>query len=202
MLGLVVPSGSTFAAESRGDFAAESRGDFGVDRRPSPALAPAPPSTFAAESLGDFGADERAPPVPAPAPPMAAESRDFGADERPTPAPAPAPPMAAQPGAESRGDFVADMRPSPMPAPAPPMELRAVRSYRVTPAYRVIVYQGLTLVHFPAQRKHFTWDRGCIKGLLRGCLGGVKELTGGIQGCVRYILCQKTAQVKLKSERV
>ena len=22
--------------------------------------------------------------------------------------------------------------------------------------------QGLTLVHFPAQRKRFLWDRGCI----------------------------------------
>jgi len=24
------------------------------------------------------------------------------------------------------------------------------------------VRQGLTLVHFPAQRKRFLWDRGCI----------------------------------------
>ena len=28
--------------------------------------------------------------------------------------------------------------------------------------------QGLTLVHFSAQRKRFLWDRGCMKGLLRG----------------------------------
>jgi len=30
--------------------------------------------------------------------------------------------------------------------------------------------QGLTLVHFSAQRKHFLWDRGCVQGLFRGCL--------------------------------
>jgi len=29
--------------------------------------------------------------------------------------------------------------------------------------------QGLTLVHISAQRKHFLWDRGCI----RDCSGGV-----------------------------
>jgi len=33
--------------------------------------------------------------------------------------------------------------------------------------------QGLTLVHFSAQRKRFLWDRGCMKGLPWGCLGGV-----------------------------
>jgi hypothetical protein len=35
--------------------------------------------------------------------------------------------------------------------------------------------QGLTLLHFSAQRERFLWDRGCIHGMLRGCLGGVKE---------------------------
>ena len=32
------------------------------------------------------------------------------------------------------------------------------------------VQQGLTLVHFPAQRKRFLWDRGWNQGLLRNCL--------------------------------
>ena len=29
--------------------------------------------------------------------------------------------------------------------------------------------QGLTLLHFLAQRKRFLWDRGCIAWLCRGC---------------------------------
>ena len=33
--------------------------------------------------------------------------------------------------------------------------------------------QGLTLVHCSAQRKRFLWDRGCIRGLFVGYLGGV-----------------------------
>jgi len=32
--------------------------------------------------------------------------------------------------------------------------------------------QGLTFVHFSAQRKRFLWDRGCNYGLFRGCFGG------------------------------
>jgi hypothetical protein len=35
------------------------------------------------------------------------------------------------------------------------------------------VGQGLTLVHFSAQRKRFLWYRGFIEGLLRVCLAGV-----------------------------
>ena len=35
-------------------------------------------------------------------------------------------------------------------------------------------HQGLTLVHFSAQRKRFLWDRGCISGLSRGCLGAFR----------------------------
>jgi len=50
--------------------------------------------------------------------------------------------------------------------------------------------QGLTLVHFSAQRKRFLWDRGCIEGLFRGCSGGLRG-SGGIRGCVGCILCQK-----------
>jgi hypothetical protein len=33
------------------------------------------------------------------------------------------------------------------------------------------VGQGLTIVHFSAQLKRFLWDRGCVEGLFRGCLG-------------------------------
>jgi hypothetical protein len=36
------------------------------------------------------------------------------------------------------------------------------------------VGQGLTLVHFSAQRKRIRWDRGCVQGLFRGCLVGVR----------------------------
>ena len=30
-------------------------------------------------------------------------------------------------------------------------------------------WQGLTLVHFSAQRKRLLWDRGCAEGVYRGC---------------------------------
>ena len=30
-----------------------------------------------------------------------------------------------------------------------------------------------------------------IGGASRGCLGGVREVSGGIKGCLRCILCQK-----------
>ena len=48
--------------------------------------------------------------------------------------------------------------------------------------------QGLTLVHFSAQRKRFLWDRGCIEGLFRGCCVGVYEVlgdVGGLKGVLR-----------------
>ena len=48
--------------------------------------------------------------------------------------------------------------------------------------------QGLTLVHFSAQRKRFLWDRGCIEGLFRGCSAGVWEVLGvlgGVKGAFR-----------------
>jgi len=35
-------------------------------------------------------------------------------------------------------------------------------------------YQGLTLVHFSAQPEPFLWNMGCIQGLFRERLGGVK----------------------------
>jgi len=59
------------------------------------------------------------------------------------------------------------------------------RHYRLRLGVRVVVVvrrvhdvvralrQGLTLVHFSAQRKRILWDRGCIKGLFRGCSGAI-----------------------------
>ena len=61
--------------------------------------------------------------------------------------------------------------------------------------------QGLTLVHFSAQRKRILWDRGAI----RGCLGGFQELSGGVkeyQGVFRVYFVSETAQVELRSGRV
>ena len=39
--------------------------------------------------------------------------------------------------------------------------------------------QGLTLVHFSAQRKRFLW----VGGAYRGCLGDAQEVSGDIRGC-------------------
>ena len=47
-----------------------------------------------------------------------------------------------------------------------------------TPCVYSAAHQGLTLVHFSAQREHFLLDKGCILGLFRGCLGGVGEYLG------------------------
>jgi hypothetical protein len=55
--------------------------------------------------------------------------------------------------------------------------------------------QGLTLVRFSAQRKHFLWDRGCKEGVCRGCVGGVLGNEG-----VYFV--SETAEVELKSGRV
>ena len=35
-------------------------------------------------------------------------------------------------------------------------------------------HQGLTLVHFSAQPKRCVWDKGCIQGLFKGYIGGVR----------------------------
>ena len=40
--------------------------------------------------------------------------------------------------------------------------------------------QGLTLVHFSAQRKRFLWDRGAV---LRGCSECAQGVLVGIRGC-------------------
>jgi hypothetical protein len=44
--------------------------------------------------------------------------------------------------------------------------------------------QGLALVHFQAQFKRFAWERGCIKGLFRGCLGSVRGYEGLSRLCI------------------
>jgi hypothetical protein len=58
----------------------------------------------------------------------------------------------------------------------------AARRWRVPPPATPLIFprltttrlrQGLTLVRFPAKRKRFLWDRGCIWGLLMGCLFGM-----------------------------
>jgi len=59
------------------------------------------------------------------------------------------------------------------------------------------VQQGLTLVHFPPHRKRFKWERGCIQGLRRGCLGGLE----GHFGVSGMYFVSETAQVELKSGR-
>jgi hypothetical protein len=57
--------------------------------------------------------------------------------------------------------------------------------------------QGLTLVHYLAQRKRFLWARGCICGLDRGYEGvsggfrGFQEVSGGFRECPGCILCQE-----------
>jgi hypothetical protein len=57
--------------------------------------------------------------------------------------------------------------------------------------------QGLTLVHFSAQRKRFLWDRGRIQGLFMGCLRDVM----GYQGVLRVYFVPDTAQVEVRSGR-
>jgi len=63
-------------------------------------------------------------------------------------------------------------------------------------------HQGLALVQFSVQRiKRFEWDRGCIEGVFRGCLGGVR----GCQWCQavsRVYFRSETAHVELESGRV
>jgi nicotinamide mononucleotide (NMN) deamidase PncC len=58
--------------------------------------------------------------------------------------------------------------------------------------------QGLTLVHFSPQRKHFMWAEGCTSGLFGRCLGGV----GGNEGVFRVYFVSETVEVELKSGRV
>ena len=71
-------------------------------------------------------------------------------------------------------------------------------SLKARPASLPSFSQGRTLVHFSAQRKRFLWDRGCIQGFLRGCVGGVR----GYHGTFRVCFVSETAQVELKWARV
>jgi len=57
--------------------------------------------------------------------------------------------------------------------------------------------QGLTLVHFLAQRYCLVLDRGCFDGLLGGGLAGVRRN----QGVFMVVFVSKAAQVELKSRR-
>ena len=43
--------------------------------------------------------------------------------------------------------------------------------------------QGVTLVHFSAQLKRFLWDRGCMEGVFRGRLPGVRGCWGMFRLC-------------------
>jgi hypothetical protein len=52
--------------------------------------------------------------------------------------------------------------------------VRAAVTRHAARGAREAVAQGLILVHFSAQLKRFVWDRGCVEGLLRGSLGGVR----------------------------
>jgi len=77
---------------------------------------------------------------------------------------------------------VDECKPLPMTLYTPPM---------------MAISQGLTLVHFPAQRKHFLWDGGAF----RGCSWGIQEMLGGVGG-VQGVFVPEMAQVELKSVRV
>jgi len=58
--------------------------------------------------------------------------------------------------------------------------------------------QGHTPVHFLVQRKRFVWSRGCIWGLFRECVLGIR----GYEGVSRVYFVPETAQVELKTGRV
>jgi hypothetical protein len=60
--------------------------------------------------------------------------------------------------------------------------------------------QGLTLVHFSAQRQRFLWSKGCIEGIFRGCVRVVG--VGGQQELYRVLFMSETAQVELRRGRV
>jgi hypothetical protein len=62
--------------------------------------------------------------------------------------------------------------------------------------------QGLTPVHYSAQRKRFLVDRGYSWGLLRVLVGGGCEVSGVFTGCLGCIFVSETAHVELKSGRV
>ena len=91
----------------------------------------------------------------------------------------------AQPHAIHGGLVGHTTHPAPAPAAAAPAAAAPTSSASA---------QGLTLVHFSAQRKRYVWDRVCMLGLLRGCLLGVR----GHWGASRVCFVPETAQVELK----
>ena len=54
-------------------------------------------------------------------------------------------------------------------------EWKKARPYTILRQFASFV-QGLTLVQFSAQRKRFLWYRGCVEGLLRGNIAGVRGI--------------------------
>ena len=53
------------------------------------------------------------------------------------------------------------------------------------------LHQGLTLFHFSAQRRRLLWDRVCIQGVFRWCLGGFM----GYQGVFWVFFVPETARL-------
>jgi len=58
--------------------------------------------------------------------------------------------------------------------------------------------QGLTLVHFSAQRKRFVWNMGCMQGLFSGYSWGFR----GYERVSWVFFVSEPAQVELKGGRV
>jgi len=59
-------------------------------------------------------------------------------------------------------------------------------------------WQGLKLVHLPAQRERFLWDKGCAWGVYMVFMAAVEGFFKGLG-----MLCvSDTAQVELRSGRV
>jgi len=71
------------------------------------------------------------------------------------------------------------LSPSPSRRPASSSMLRTTPLH---PVKGLAVRQGLTLVHFPAQRKHLLWDGGC-SGDVRGAGQGVFRWLFGFTMC-------------------
>ena len=66
------------------------------------------------------------------------------------------------------------------------------------PAAQGVTHHAGAYTRISAERKRLLWDRGCIQGLFRGCLGCVK----GHYVVFRVYFVSETAQVELKSGRV
>jgi hypothetical protein len=87
---------------------------------------------------------------------------------------------------------VAECKPLPRDRDARPLRGLHLTQERITHLLEEHArHQGLTLVHFPAQLKHFLWDRGCIEEVFMGCLAGVQEVSRGITEDAEHFLCRK-----------